>query len=270
MRIYYWFVGHTSRYSYWSHSRLAKRIHLWTGVEKTPPSATSEEWGIYKHNNKHKIGYWITDTLFHKLQDIWMFIPDVYDNVRLKLENRFITQAYMLDTKLNKYEWQEYETRVMNGLMESMVDFVENEQAHMTNMGKCKADKVKLPSREVGLEHLDWAASLTDEWGENEGQPSFQAIHAKELKEIYLWWKDIRPNRKDPMEESGLHDYYDRQRDAGRCMFDFDPNSEPEPESETAIHDTVSELYHELEQKQEDEDTEMLIRLIKIRKGMWT
>jgi hypothetical protein len=60
------------------------------------------------------------------------------------------------------------------------------------------------------------------------GQPSNQALAAKETLALYYWWKEERPKRYE-----------------ASCTM-------------------------EQEQEQEDEDTDMLIRLVKLRRYLWT
>lgn len=40
------------------------------------------------------------------------------------------------------------------------------------------------------------------------GKPTSQAFAAMETVELYKWWKEVRPKRLDPMDASGLSDYY--------------------------------------------------------------
>lgn len=40
------------------------------------------------------------------------------------------------------------------------------------------------------------------------GTPTPQAVSSSEILSLYNWWKHERPQRLDPMEESGLKEYY--------------------------------------------------------------
>ena len=76
----------------------------------------------------------------------------------------------------------------------------------------------------------------------------------------------IYPNRPDPMDASGWSDYCEQRRLAGEDILDFeDRTPEQEEQSRRAL-----DLSHEIEDKYNQEDEEMMIRLIKIRQSLWT
>ena len=57
---------------------------------------------------------------------------------------------------------------------------------------------------EAGIDHLKWAMELTnEEWLEtdkkHEAVLTGQAKAAKEIFELYTWWKEVYPNRRNPM-----------------------------------------------------------------------
>jgi len=271
-KLYYKIVGFRTRAEYWAHSNFANWVRARLGVEIPPTAATARGWKEYKQRNKGKFGYWLVEEGFDVMQDIVMFPYDAYHNIRAKIENRFITKPWCLDTKLPKTEWHEMDTRVVHGLFETLVDFVEVEKAHRQHITEWLNDDLpnpnwKTPSREKGIEYLDWEISLGDE-------SPYQSANAKEVKELYLWWKDVRPNRPDPMDESGWSAHCDKQREQCKesgeddfwCMIDNEDDTEDERKETMKLINRS----HEIEQQYEDEDTEMLIRLIKARKGMWT
>lgn len=266
MGIYRWLVGYTSRYSYWSNSKFAELLRKWWGHDPHPKAATARGWCDYEKNNKTKFGYWFIDNGLDILQNVAYFPKDLYRNIRRYVKNRFIDKPWCLNTKLSKGDWHEFDTRVTHGLFETLVDFVEQEKAHMQyiseEIGEDKEVERIYPSREKGLEYLDWEISLREE-------SSLQAATAKETKELYLWWKDVRPNRPDPYEVSGWSAYCEDQRQKGEgfwCSLDDEDETEEERKR-------VMDMIHhagDIENQYEDEDTEMLIRLIKIRRGLWT
>ena len=86
--------------------------------------------------------------------------------------------------------------------------------------------------------------------------PTRQAIVAQEIKTLYDWWKYERPKRIDPYEiKAGANS--DKVNKEEHLI----PSHTPE---------SVIKLRRELEKKYFNEDTEMLIRLIRIRDGLWT
>jgi hypothetical protein len=265
-QLYYWMVGYRSRVTYWSDTKFSKRLCKLFSIEIPPIAATAHEWCEYKRRNEGTIRYWIVDRGLDIVQNVVLFVPDVYSNISRYIRNRFIDKPHYLDTKLPRGEWHEFDTRVLHGLFESLVDFVEIEKAHMSYISdelKDKKPKRVYPSRERGIEYLDWEISLGDE---NSGQSEA----AQEIKELYIWWKDERPARRDPYDISGWSDYCEkREKETDGSLFCMlDDTNETEEDREEVSR--ILEVSYKVEQEQEDEDTEMLIRLIKCRRRMWT
>ena len=94
---------------------------------------------------------------------------------------------------------------------------------------------------EGGMAYLDWEISVTN---------SHQARAAAEKKDLYLWWTVERPNRFD---------------------LYTDPHlgwNENKNNSDYLRHDYT--LVHSCETIYEEQDQEMLIRLMKVRRSLWT
>lgn len=248
---------------------------------------TGDEWKDWKikAKTKHPIRWWIAEEGLDHIQDVVMYIPDKLRDIRYYINNRFITKSHALtahsrDIKPGK--WCDVGDRFIFCLFNELVDFVEIEQAWHTVIWdeelrkQFKPNKRRLwgwrvwRSREAGLHHLDWAAGLTwnDEWVDkadpNYGKPTSQALAAKEIKELYLWWTEVRPNRIDPHDASGWSDYCDNKRARGIDLFETDPD-----ENREEVRNILDES-HTLEKYYYDEDEEMLIRLIKVRNDLWT
>ena len=224
------------RVRYWSCSKLANFIR---GCEK-PPYLSMDDWEKWRSEVKAKspIRYFIAEKLLNKIQDFINLPKDIYNSIRYYIRNRFITKTHYLKTGLKPGVYHELDKRIMYGLFNELVDFVEIEQAYMNYIVNDKKYKFKNGRCiESGLDYLGWAVSLKyDEgWGlskddENYGKPASQAESAAKILELYTWWKDRR-YRPKPMEVSGWLDY---------------------------------------EEKYEKEDEDMLIELMKIRKHLWT
>jgi hypothetical protein len=127
---------------------------------------------------------------------------------------------------------------------------------------------------EAAMDYLDWASNL--QWSEEEvgdddpslGKLTYQAEGAIEIKELYLWWKNVYSKRPDPHDASGWTEFCDRCRKGkvGGVLSWSDDKTDEEAEESRRILD----LCHEIEEQYEKEDTEMLIRLIKVRQRLWT
>ena len=273
--LYYKLVGITTRPNYWSCSAFSRYVQERTGVSTKPTAATGENWDKWQKENEKRFGYWFTEEILDHIQDVVYFPMDVFKNIRRYLRNRFIDKTHMIDTKLHRGEWHEIDHKLIHGMFETIVNFVEYEKAERMYISEIwemsekedisttaarKKVKKNVPSREQGLKYLDWEISLKEE-------SPFQSAAAQEVKELYLWWKDVRPNRPDPMDVSGWSEYCDNQRDEGKMRF-F--SREDTTEEERKMVTNLLDKTNEIENQQYDEDTEMMVRLIKIRRSLWT
>jgi hypothetical protein len=109
-----------------------------------------------------------------------------------------------------------------------------------------------------------------EEWLEegekHKAEPTGQAIRAKEIKELYLWWTVVRPSRPDAYDASGWTNYCEQARilNGGRL---FGSKSTPELKK---LSNKSHKLLQKIEAAYEKEDEAMMIRLIKARDSLWT
>lgn len=273
---------------YWSCTKIADSIR---GTAK-PESGSSRAWREWEKAAKeaHPIRYWIAETALDKIQNfIWWPIDTLY-NYKYRFVNRFVTKTHALTaSSLPKGAWHEFETRVLHCMFDELVNFVEIEQAwnFLGFSSEEFREKYKEPwyargwfrtrtwrSAEAGLDYLDWSSQLRfdESWGvdkDNEmyGQLTPQAISAQEVRELYNWWKNIRPNRPDPSEVSGWDEMYsNRKKKYGDDCFWLEAETSDEKDFSRSVLlklNDIEEAYHK-------EDEDMLIRLIKIRRNLWT
>ena len=283
------------RASYWSNSRLADFIR---GTKK-PGAETASGWNKWEKasKEKHPIRYWIVEEGFDAVQNtLWWPIDKLYD-VKYYCVNRFVTRTHALTSAtLKRGEWAEFGTRVLHCNFDELVNFVEVETAaHHVAWGDDETRaKYKRPWHatgwfklrtwrcpQAGLDHLYWASSLTfgEDMGikpgrEGYGDPTPQALTAKETLVLYLWWTKVRPARKDPYDASGWSDLCKQREEKAKengkegfmAMFDHDDET---PEEAKAHSDSMDRL-HDLEAEYEKEDEEMLVRLAKLSSKLWT
>jgi len=283
------------RRHYWASSKFANWIR---GVDK-PESATGGDWARWRIAAKaaHPIRFWIADEGLKKLQNFVYYIPTKLHDVECYFDNRFVAQTHALvahKDHLKRGQWRDVDNRFLYCMFDTLVDFVEIELAaeiFWHNENYKVPFRYKLPfmhwrSREAGIENLKWQMALVnnEEYGycydKNDpiyGTPTEQAIKAKEVLELYLWWKDIYPNRPEPMEASGYSAYCDEKRRLAAektndkhaitmSMLDCDDPSEELKEQGRK----ASKILHKMEEDYEQEDTDMMIRLIKVRHKLWT
>lgn len=276
---------------YFSCSKFADWIR---GTAK-PTASDSAGWRDWtrKAKESHPIRYWIAEVLLDKVQDTLTYPTDRINSFRYYLNNRFVDRtnalvAHPRDIKPGAYS--ELGSQIIPCLFNGLVDFVEINLAwiHLAFQDEEVRAKYNLPwwrkrwwtrwfmrwrSAEAGLAHLDWASTLTfqedsgvDPTHKLYGQLTPQAIAAKEMKELYIWWTVDRPKRQDPHDASGWGALCDARHREQPDMLMFEDKT-PEQELETVS--TLAKL-QDIEERYEEEDTRMLIRLIKIRQSLWT
>jgi hypothetical protein len=274
------------RSNYWSCTKFADWIR---GTPKRG-ALTADGWAEWEDEAKayNPIRYWIAEEALDAVQNfIWWPVDQLYA-VKYYINNRFVTRTHSLTAHprdIKPGQWQDVGNRFLPCLFNELVDFVEIETAwsHIAWSDEARK-KYKAPfwasgwfrwrtwrCPQAGLDHLDWAMTLTDEEWLEEGEkhkaePTGQAIRAKELKELYIWWTTVYPNRPDPYEVSGWSAYCDAKRDLneGR-LFGSEETAELRKQGDKAL-----KLSSKIEKQYDDEDERMMIRLIKARDSLWT
>jgi len=276
--------------NYWSCTPFAD----WVRGTRKLKSGTSEEW--YDWNNKAKgynpVRYWLAEEGLDKLQDFVTYpIRKLYD-VSYYINNRFVSRTHALTAHsrdIKPGSWTDVGNRFLPCLFNELVDFVEVETAGNHIAWGSKEDRAKyhVPffynswfrwgdwrCSQAGIDHLDWAMSLTnvdwlDEDKKHLAEPTSQALAAKEIKELYTWWTVTYRNRPDPYVVSGWSAYCDNLRKQhgdnwiGMGMTSKTPDT-------LKIRDEAMALLDRIEKEYETEDEQMMIRLIKARDSLWT
>ena len=243
-----------SRINYWSCSKFADFIR----GEKKPLALEWGEWDEWHENAKKKrpFRHWLAENGLKKLQNFFMFPIDIYRTIKYYIINRYIDKTHYLKTGLIPGQYHELDERILHGLFNELVDFVEIESAAWSSE-KFKGRR----NAKIGVNHLKWASELVydakylDKNDKRIGKPTDQATSAKEILELYNWWLE-RPNRPDIHDISGWSDY---------CKTEKEKGYEINKEGKIAL-----KKMRDLEEKYDKEDEKMLIRLIKIRRHLWT
>jgi hypothetical protein len=275
---------------YWSCSKFADWLR---GTNKLG-CGTSKEWYEWEKASKatHPFRFWVAEEFLGDAQDFVTYpIRKIYD-LKYYINNRYVTRTHSLTAHprdIKPGQWRDVGNRFLPCLFNELVDFVEIESAWSHIAWGDKKDRAKYEAPfwssgwfrwrtwrcpQAGLDHLDWAMTLTmNEWleegHEDWDKPTSQAVRAKELKELYVWWTTVYHARVDPHDASGWSAFCDGRRESdpeGGFMSMFEDRTE----EERAESGRILDLCHEIEKQHEDEDTEMMIRLIKIRDGLWT
>ena len=260
------------RSKYWSDSKLAH----WIRGTPRPTYATLDEWDEWhdKAKTANPVRHWLAEELLNKLQDIVCWPKDKLWDVRCYAVNRWVDKTHYMQTDLEPGQWHEFENRLLHGMFTELVDFVEVETALFATGGW--GDKHSDPrapakwrrwirtwrSSELGVLHFREQIADNSSFQFNNGLAP--DVTAKEVLELYFWWTCHRPHRKDPHDASGWSDYC-RWREVNKVGMD----SYVEPYTRARVH-AILDLSHKIEKNYDDEDTEMMVRLVKLRKYLWT
>ena len=280
-----------SRSHYWSCSKFADWLR---GTPKLK-AGTSEEWDEWERKawGHSRVRYWLAEEGLDHLSKIVFFIPDTLHSVKYYINNRWITRSHALTASprdIRPGSWCDVGNRFLPCLFNELQDFVEVELAwwHLAWEGKEARAKYNAPwwrfgwwnvrlwrCPQAGLDNLDWQRNLR--WKEDEvgsdsevlGQLTPQAVKAQEILDLYKWWTEVYRNRPDPMDASGWSAYCDACRDEYGDGIGGLLKETKSPELK-AQGDAAHKLLREIEEAYEKEDEEMMIRLIKVRHGLWT
>lgn len=276
------------RVKYWNNTKFAD----WLRGTPSLTAGTSEEWAEWEQQARvKKIRYWLAEDFLDFAQNVWCWIPDRINNIRYYLNNRFTVRTHAMTSTLPRGQWHEFDTRLLHCSFDTLVDFVEIEQAwHHVLWSDEDRKKFQTPwwrqhwwsrwfmqwrSPEAGKAYLDWASSLTigEDWGVEPGDatygnPTSQAIAARETWALYYWWKYVRPRRVDPYDYSGWTELCARRREGDNRGIWAIMNDRTNEEREESAR--ILKICDNLEISYNAEDEEMLIRLVKLRNSLWT
>ena len=274
------------------------RSHYWTcgkfadWIRGTPilAAGTSEQWDDWNEKAKayNPIRYWLAEQGLDYAQQVVFYVPDLLYSIKYYVNNRWVTRTHSLTASprdIKPGAWRDVGDRFLPCLFNELVDFVEVELAwwHVVwDEEAAKEFKAPWYSRGwfrwrtwrnslAGIANLSWQRKLV--WTEDEvgpdskdiGKPTPQAKKAQEIFDLYYWWKITRPARPDPYEASGYNSVIEKTREMNGGKLAW--NTPPELKKANA---TAHKLLSKMEADYEKEDEEMMIRLIRVRHGLWT
>jgi len=162
-----------TRWNYWSHSSLSKRIRKKFGLGN-PVALTFEGWDEHHQESKQKAPFihWLTDEGFNKLQDVAMFIPDVWWNIRTATIWSFFRNIWLFRKCLWNYKAFDY-SGMLRFMEESAKDMsrYSSENGHLVRSDetakelKVFAELVKrIRENEYDLSHVDYIEPENGRW----------------------------------------------------------------------------------------------------------
>lgn len=156
-----------------------------------------------------------------------------------------------ITTDLKRDKYYEIDELILHSCFSLLVEYVEEQLSHMYACQSPKRYDRLYPKRfiffrgcnkslksQYGLAYLDWEMSLDDEYAQQ------QKTIANEVKNLYIWWIKIRPNRHFP--------------------------EMPENSASSDEWFNYALAMEEIEDKFFKEDTVMLQKLIVVRNSLWT
>ncbi len=257
--------------------KLKDRFSHW--LNYSPPGALSSKgWRLFKDEFQEKapIRFWFSNTAYraYVLPIKWK-----YETACNWMRYRTFDQYHKLHTGLPP-GYHGPEKQMMHVSFNILKDFVECELSQNSYMWSPEFEQERtwwskhMPfyyqfrrwfnpfrSREWAFKYFDWATGLDDPALLPDQYSKNQAISAREIRDLYVWWVDTVPSRK-------LHERteYSNQGLGDLGMLDSDFNRE---EKDFKEYKRIAKLNSELAKEWADEDDEMLVRLVKVRRALW-
>jgi len=273
---------------YWSCSKFADWVR---GTPKLG-AGTSEQWDEwYRTAEGHsRIRYWLAEEGLDYVASVVYWIPDTLHSIKYYINNRWVSRTHSLTAHVRDIkpgQWYDVGNRFLPCMFNELVDFVEIELAwwHIAWNSE-EREKYKAPfwasgwfrwrvwrCPQAGLDNLEWQRNLR--WTEDEvgadhkelGKLTPQAEKAQEILDLYTWWTQTYQNRPDAYEASGWTAVCEEQREANGGRISWHTPKDPALKKKS---NTAHKLLQKIEADYEKEDEAMMIRLIKVRHGLWT
>jgi len=167
-----------------------------------------------------------------------------WDSISAWVMNRFWYKWNRIHIKTLDEQWHDRDYVLMHAMFQILVDFVEGEDPRVLVDDPNYLQGETEPSTIAAIER--------------------QEANRKELKALYLWWKNVYPNRKDPIETADSPNFDDMWGNDAAKRKAWD-----ESEAGKKWHEACQKSW-EFDDLCDKEDTEMMIRLIKVRHSLWT
>jgi hypothetical protein len=273
---------------YWSCTPFAD----WLRGTKKLSAGTAEEWNDWTTTAqmKHNFRYWLAEEALGHIQDFVTWPTRTLYDIKYYVNNRWVTRTNSLTAHakdIKPGQWQDVGNRFLPCLFNELVDFVEIETAWSQIAWGEKEDTAKYNPPfyasgwwrwrtwrcpQAGLDNLKWQSELIHNEDYCKDQPYYmkptpQAVKALEILALYTWWTEVYPNRPDAYEVSGWTDYCEASRLSNGGKINWSSDKSPALKKQSS---KAHKALQKLEADYEKEDTDMMIRLIKVRHGLWT
>jgi Skp family chaperone for outer membrane proteins len=240
-----------SRVEDYIESKIQEKIGPVSKNHKT--AGTAEEWVSYMAKKKttgflyriSQIIDWINSFCYRWSLTLW------YDPKWWVINRFFKTRWRVTARTLKKGQYYDIDTTILHINMEMLCDFIENEKNgypwELTELNK------KLKNEPSALD-CDKETGIS-------GMPEHQWKSMVVAWEIYEWWKNYEKRQE---EIDSVYDEIPERKNDSDCVMGMFSKENRE------IAKPYYAKIHELEDKLDKEEQEMLIKLIEIRKFLWT
>lgn len=252
---------------------------------KTPSSATIAEWREWKKQTKsqYPFRYWLLETLPSAIRLANHRYWEPLSTLRCWCKNRFITKSHLLRTGLAPGKYYETDERILHGCFNTLKEFVEQDKAYLNFWCNYKSHKwwqSRAPfswfytvPKSQGIEYLQWESTLKHNadcfLDPNEpviGTPTPQALAAQEILDLYIWWTQTRPLRDQNSACVNYHNFCEEMHAKYQDSWFMDL---PNPQESQKLRQLMDD-YNTEEHRQHQEDEDMLIKLMRVRRSLWT
>jgi hypothetical protein len=240
------------------------------------------------------VAYFITEGLPRVYDRVITRLQQPWTTFRKRMGNRFIYGTHVLHTGLEVGQWHETDVRLMYGMMTAVQDFVEIECAwhhcaidpvkrKIHNMPRWRlripfvSSRDKLRNAACGLEYLALTTGFDRMGADNDPQEATDFDSAREVMIIYTWWTQVWPNRPDSTTAAGLDQFieevnakYNDENSRSLVYSRFMHRFSMYTTEEQNRYRELSLISNQIREQYEAEDTEMLMRVVKIRHWLWT
>lgn len=244
----------------WGNSTVASFIRRIFNAPDKPKYATMKEWNEWTRNQlqNHKVAYWLTETGLKKLQNFVYYPYDVYNSLKYYIEYRCIYKNHYLHTRLKVGEYHSISERILHGVFETLVDYVEIDLAkreYFIDPPKIYNNFKWNPYSRNRIVGINYLLRMIKE--KEDGYLTQRANLHLDIFNLYNWWNS-RPYRRDPSEVSGLDKFNIQYRNTDTLFPEF--SSKLIEKRYNKLLDKTSKLMDTYEK----EDQEQLIKLISI------
>lgn len=228
-----------------------------------PVAGTSDEWKKYKETcmKDHRVKYFFIVQITDYLATGYIFyrkIFEFYKFIRYRINPN--VQYHKINTGL-KPGYHEIDERLLYGCFSLLVYFVDREKAYDQRMwyddNKKKIsffEEFNFRDPEAGLRYITREAALNKTASLTDTEKLWREVY-----ELYVWWKVTRPARLPAEERSGW--------ESTRGLF---PTTKNRTKKQQKKISTALNRMALIERQYTNEDTKMLVKLIKIRGSLWS